>query len=140
MKYQIQEGFFHLPDGGVDESVNIIKFSDIHSALVVTRTRLKEGQTLDNYCDQQMAEIKRAMKNFLSDERQVVVLPGSHGTQRLSYQTHCEFDQKQQRMYQRLLFTEAEGYLLVMAYSQPRQFTETDTAHWQNIIDSLVLH
>ncbi|CAI1802820.1 DUF1795 domain-containing protein [Serratia fonticola] len=139
MKYQIQEGCFSLTNGFEDESINIIKFKELQAALVVTRACLMEGQSLEGYYDQQMAQLKHAMKNFLLDERKKVTV-NSPDEQRQSYQVHCEFDQKGQRMYQCLLFTEAQGRLLVMAYSQPRAFSKADFAHWQGIIDSLVLH
>ncbi len=139
MKYQTQEGYLNLPEGFEDESVNIIKFKELQAALVITRACLAQGQSLEGYYDQQMAQLKRAMKNFLLDEKRAVTV-NSPDEQRLSYLTHCEFDQKGQRMHQCLLFTEAKGRLLVMAYSQPRAFSESDIAHWQGIIDSLVLH
>lgn len=139
MKYQIQEGCFILPEGFEDESINIIKFKELQAALVVTRANLTKGQSLEGYYDQQMAQLKHAMKNFLLDERKKVTV-NSADEQRQSYQAHCEFDQKGQRMYQCLLFTEAQGRLLAMAYSQPRAFTNVDLAHWQGIINSLILH
>lgn len=139
MKYQIQEGCFSLTEGFDDESINIVKFKELQSALVVTRACLTPDQSLEGYYDQQMAQLKHAMKNFLLDERKKVTV-NSADEQRQSYQAHCEFEQKGQRMYQCLLFTEAQGRMLVMAYSQPRAFSEADFAHWQGIIDSLVLH
>lgn len=139
MKYQTQDGYWNLPEGFEDESVNIIKFKELQSALVITRAYLAQGQSLDGYYDQQMMQLKRAMKNFLLDEKKEVIVK-SPDEQRLSYQTHCEFDQKGQRMYQCLLFTESQGRLLVMAYSQPRAFNASDLDHWQGIINSLVLH
>lgn len=139
MKYPIYEGCLDLPEGAEDESVNIIKFNALQSALVITRARLKPGQSLDGYYDQQMVQLKRAMKNFLLDDKKVVSV-NSSDAQRVSYQTHCEFDQKGQKMRQCLLFTAAQGHLLVMAYSQPRAFTADDLAHWQKMINSLTLH
>jgi hypothetical protein len=139
MKYQIQEADLTLPEDGEDESINIIKFNKLQAALVITRARLTPEQSLEGYYDQQMAQLKQAMKNFRLDEKKTVML-NSADEQRQSYQVHCEFEQKDQQMQQCLLFTASQGNLLVMAYSQPRVFSQADLAHWQGIIDSLVLH
>ena len=73
MNYLINEGTFILPVTEIqDMTMNILKFKELDTTLVISRSSLKDGETLAASFNRQMKQLEKGMKNFILKERKHV--------------------------------------------------------------------
>ena len=62
MTYRINEFQFDLPDASVqDTSINILRFDALGTSLVVSRSLLAEGETLQSNFEEQLAKLEKQL-------------------------------------------------------------------------------
>lgn len=65
--YHINEGTFELPDAWSDRSMNVFTPDESENPewnIVVSRDKLDEGETLDDYLGKQIEELPKALPRF----------------------------------------------------------------------------
>lgn len=72
--YHINEGTFDLPDDWTDRSMNIFTPDESENPewnIVISRDKLKEGETLEDYVSAQLEEMPKALPRFrlVSEEK-----------------------------------------------------------------------
>ena len=72
--YHINEGTFDLPDDWSDRSMNIFTPDESENPewnIVISRDKLKEGETLEDYVSTQLEEMPKALPRFrlVSEEK-----------------------------------------------------------------------
>ncbi len=75
--YHINEGTFELPDDWTDRSMNIFTPDESENPewnIVISRDKLKEGETLKDYVSGQLEEMPKALPRFrLVSEKEVEI-------------------------------------------------------------------
>lgn len=80
--YHINEGTFELPDDWTDRSMNIFTPDESENPewnIVISRDKLKEGETLEEYVSGQLEEMPKALPRFrLVSEKETEInnIPG----------------------------------------------------------------
>lgn len=137
MNYYIQEGSLTLPGTGhlADETVNILRFPQHQSSLVITRTRLAEGQTPQAYLALQLQQLKKEMRHFLADEPKETML-GSVPALEVS----SSFEKQGVKIYQSLLCTQQAPALLVLTFSRLLPPDKATVAWWEQVRAGFTWH
>ncbi|MBW7621983.1 DcrB-related protein [Citrobacter portucalensis] len=130
MNYLTHEGTLTLPgcDNVVDETVNILKLPEHQASLVISRARLSNGQTPDDFLSRQMTMLKKDSRHFLSSDP-VPVMLGDIPALELS----CSFEKQNVKIYQQLLCTRQEPVLMVMTFTRLAPLDEAATRWWQQV-------
>lgn len=135
MNYLTHEGTLTLPDcdSFVDETVNILKLPQHQASLVISRARLSNGQTPDNYLSRQMSMLKKDSRHFLSSEPAPAMF-GDIPALELS----CSFEKQNVKIYQQLLCTQQTPGLMVMTFTRLAPLDEAATRWWQQVKASFI--
>ena len=73
MTYRLNELQFTLPSDDVqDASINILKFAALGTSLIVSRSLLGDGETLQSNFDGQLAKLEKQVQDLRYQPAQVV--------------------------------------------------------------------
>lgn len=130
MNYMCQEGSVILPSAQYeDNSINILKFPDSNASMTLTRERLVEGQTAEQYLAAQTAMLRKGMKIYTIT--QPVIFETDAGT--MGTEFYCELDQQGHHLWQYIAAYDLCGHIFVITYCLTRPFSEADLQDWKNI-------
>jgi hypothetical protein len=127
MTYQLNELQFTLPSDEVqDASINILKFAALGTSLIVSRSLLGEGETLQCNFEEQPAQALRVGAAQDIDAIEV----------------HNQFSKGTERIYQYQLALVIPGtrQMLALSYVKAQPLGDAERAHWATIKSTLLLN
>ncbi|HLD68054.1 MAG TPA: DcrB-related protein [Pseudomonas sp.] len=140
MSYQTHELRLQLPSNDVqDGSINILRFAELGTSLVITRGVLGEGETLRGHFENQLKKLEKQVKELrVSEVADVLVGPAGNVP---AVELRNQFSKGPEKIYQyQLGVCLADGrHLLALSYVKPQPLGEAEAAHWAQIKHSLSL-
>jgi hypothetical protein len=138
LPYQINECRFDLPHPDVqDASINILKFAEPGTSLIVSRSLLEPSDTLRSSVDGQLKRLEQQVQE-LRCEPLFEVLVGA-GQDIAALEFHSQFSKGADNVFQYQLAMLVPGtrQLLALSYVKASLLDETDALHWAAIKASL---
>lgn len=138
MDYRINEAQFALPDSGVqDASINILTFASLGTTLVITRSPLAEGETLQSNFEGQLKKLEQQVQELRYQPPQALHLGAARDVPALEVQN--EFNKGNDHVYQYQLALVLPGTrnLLALSYVKAQPLGPAEAAHWAAIKASL---
>lgn len=138
MQFHINEGVFTLPNGVLDNSMNMLMtgHSGLDLSLIMTRDRLEPGETFERFVERQTKAVSLQVSDYQIAERHVLKSPDSPETTAVEFAQ--QFKQNGQTIYQRqrtwLLPDGARVLVLTAASTAP--ITEAQKKQWSSICAS----
>lgn len=140
LSYRLNECRFQLPHPDVqDASINILKFAELGTSLIVSRSALNEGETLRGSVDEQLKRLEQQVQGLLCQPVQVLYVGNERDIEAL--ELHSQFSKGEDAIFQFQLMLLLPGtrQMLALSYVKPEPLGELDVTHWAAIKASLQL-
>ncbi|MBF5006798.1 DcrB-related protein [Diaphorobacter caeni] len=138
MKYVFNEGSIEVPDGLIDQSVNLLgtKSGDGLN-VVISRDLLQPQETLDAYVSRQLKSLQAQMAGFKLHARRTLNVNVERNAAE-AIEIAFEYKQNGVKMHQRqaILIVPRTGQILVLAMTSALPFDAEDEQSWQFTLGS----
>jgi hypothetical protein len=139
MPYTINEATFNLPDSEmIDSSINIVRFPKLGTSLIIARSLMNEGETLETNFDNQIDKLKGQLSELRYQPKQATKLGGGKGID--AFQISNQFKREKDHFYQfQLAFVVPDTLEVVsLTYVKNIPLAEAELKHWEQIKASFV--
>lgn len=138
MSYRVNEFRLALPDATVqDSSINILRFEALATSLIISRSLLAEGETLQSNFDGQLQRLQQQVKDLRMQPAQAVQV----GTEQAiaAIELSSQFSKGQEKVYQYQLALVLPGTrkMFALSYVKASPLGAAEAAHWATIKQSL---
>lgn len=138
MSYRVNEFRLALPDAAVqDSSINILRFEALATSLIISRSLLAEGETLQSNFDGQLQRLQQQVKDLRMQPAQTVQV----GTEQAiaAIELSSQFSKGQEKVYQYQLALVLPGTrkMFALSYVKASPLGAAEAAHWATIKQSL---
>lgn len=132
----------HLPLPGTpfsDQTLNILKFPELGSTLVIARGVIADGQTLESTFAAQLAALAQTAPEFREEARATTHIGPSGSV--AAVETRSTFMQGDVRIhqYQLACLSPATGAMLALTYARTRPLDQHDANYWALIKQTIEL-
>ncbi|WP_430447423.1 MAG: DcrB-related protein [Pseudomonas piscis] len=138
MNYLINEAQFTLPDADIqDASINILKFASLGTTLVISRSPLAEGETLQSNFDSQLKKLQQQVKDLRYSPAQAIKVGPAQDVDAIEVQN--SFSKGNEHIYQYQLALQVPGTRRMMAWSyvKTQPLGAAEAAHWATLKSTL---
>lgn len=140
MTYQLNELQFTLPSEDFqDASINILKFADLGTSLIVSRSLLEPGESLQENFATQLAKLEKQVQELRYQPAQTVRVGAAQEVEAI--EVHNQFSKGSERIYQYQLALVIPNtrQILALSYVKAQPLGDTENAHWATIKNTLLL-
>lgn len=138
MNYRTNEAQFALPDSGVqDASINILKFANLGTSLVVTRSPLADGETLQSNFEGQLKKLEQQVQELRYQPPQAIQVGTARDVPALEVQNQFHKGNDHVYQYQLVLVMPGTRNLLALSYVKNQPLGAEEAEHWSAIKASL---
>lgn len=138
--YQLNECRFNLPHADVqDASINILKFAELGTSLIVSRSVLEEGETLRSNFDGQLKRLGQQVEAFRFQLAESGGVGAEQDVEALEIQSQFSRGADQVFQYQLAFLRPGTRQMLALSYVKPQPLSDADAVHWAAIKTSLRL-
>lgn len=139
MTYRINEFQFQLPPGELlDATINILKFPELGTSLIVSRSLLAEGETLQSNLDAQLARLEKQVQDLRCQPGVAVRLGPNQDVDGIELRSQFNKGTEKVFQYQLALVLPGTRKLLALSYVKAEKLGDAEAAHWAMIKGSLV--
>ncbi|MCE0462678.1 DcrB-related protein [Pseudomonas uvaldensis] len=139
MTYRINEFQFQLPPGELlDATINILKFPELGTSLIVSRSLLAEGETLQSNLDAQLARLEKQVQDLRCQPGFAVRLGPHQDVEGIELRSQFNKGTEKVFQYQLALVLPGTRKLLALSYVKAEKLGDAEAAHWATIKGSLV--
>ncbi|GLH50412.1 DUF1795 domain-containing protein [Pseudomonas sp. B2021] len=138
MNYLINEAQFTLPDVEVqDTSINILKFAKLGTTLVVSRSPLADGESLQSNFEGQLKKLEQQVQDLRYSPAQAVKVGPAQDIDAFEVQNH--FSKGSDNIYQYQLAMQIPGTrrLIALSYVKAQPLGSAEAAHWATLKSTL---
>jgi hypothetical protein len=138
LSYRLNECWFKVPHPDVqDASINILKFAELGTSLIVTRSLLNKGETLRSNLEEQLKRLEQQVQELRCQPVQDTCLGAARGVEAL--EVHSQFIRGADKVFQfqLIILLSDSRQMLALSYVKPEPLGELDAAHWTAIKASL---
>jgi hypothetical protein len=138
MTYRINEFQFALPPSELlDASINILKFPQLGTSLIVSRSQLAEGETLQSNFDSQLKKLEQQVQELRYQPGVAVRVGSAQEVDALELRSQFNKGTEQVFQYQLALVLPGTRKMLALSYVKAQPLNDSDSAHWASIRQSL---
>lgn len=138
MTYRINEFQFALPPSGLlDASINILKFPELGTSLIVSRSQLAEGETLQSSFDSQLKKLEQQVQELRYQPGVAIRVGSAQEVDALELRSQFNKGTEQVFQYQLALVLPGTRKMLALSYVKAQPLNDSDAAHWASIKQSL---
>lgn len=141
MTYRLNELQFTLPSDEVqDASINILKFADLGTSLIVSRSLLGEGETLQGNFEEQLTKLEKQVQDLRYQPAQAVRVGASQNIDAI--EVHNQFSKGTEHIhqYQLALVIPGTRQMLALSYVKAQPLGDAEIAHWATIKSTVLLN
>lgn len=141
MTYRLNELQFTLPSDEVqDASINILKFAALGTSLIVSRSLLGEGETLQSNFEEQLTKLEKQVQDLRYQPAQAVRVGASQNIDAI--EVHNQFSKGTEHIhqYQLALVIPGTRQMLALSYVKAQPLGDAENAHWATIKSTLLLN
>lgn len=138
MTYRLNEFQFDLPDQRVqDTSINILRFDALGTSLIVSRSLLGEGETLQSNFEGQLERLKKQVKDLRFQPPQAVRLGAAQAIDGIELSSQFSKGTEMVYQYQLALVLPGTRKMFALSYVKPQPLGAAEAAHWAQIKHTL---
>ncbi|MGF6491026.1 DcrB-related protein [Pseudomonas frederiksbergensis] len=138
MTYRINELQFNLPAGELqDATINILKFPELGTSLIVSRSLLADGETLQSNLDSQLKRLEQQVQELRYQPGQSVRLGAAQEIEGIELRSQFHKGNEKVFQYQLALVLPGTRKLLALSYVKAQKLGDAEAAHWATIKNSL---
>jgi hypothetical protein len=138
MTYRINELQFQLPDSPLhDASINILKFPDLATSLIISRSLLADGETLHSNFDEQLKRLEKQVQDLRFQPVQNVRVGADSAVDAIELRS--QFSKGAENVYQyQLAFVQPDTRkMIALSYVKAQPLGEAEAAHWATLKQTL---
>lgn len=140
MTYRLNELQFQAPaDELQDASINILKFPQLGTSLIVSRSLLGDGETLESNLTSQLQRLEQQVQELRYQTPQPVLLGPAQDIPGLELRSQFSKGSEQVFQFQLALVLPGTRQMLAMSYVKAQKLGDAEAAHWAQIKSTLVL-
>lgn len=138
MSYRLNEFQFALPPSELlDASINILKFPELGTSLIVSRSLLAEGETLQGSFDSQLKKLEQQVQELRYQPGVAVRVGTAQEVDALELRSQFNKGNERVFQYQLALVLPGTRKMLALSYVKAQPLSDADAAHWASIKGSL---
>ncbi|MDM3885622.1 DcrB-related protein [Pseudomonas sp. BCRC 81390] len=138
MSYRVNEFRLALPDAAVqDSSINILRFEALATSLIISRSLLAEGETLQSNFDGQLQRLQQQVKDLRMQPAQAVQVGADQAIAAIELSSQFSKGQEKVYQYQLALVLPGTRRMFALSYVKASPLGAAEAAHWAAIKQSL---
>ena len=138
MTYRINEFQFQLPAGELqDATINILKFPELGTSLIISRSFLNDGETLHSNFDEQLKRLEKQVQDLRYQPGVVVRLGATKEVEGIELRSQFSKGSDKVFQYQLALVIPGTRKMLALSYVKADKLGDAEAAHWATIKNSL---
>ena len=138
MTYRINEFQFQLPAGELqDASINILKFPELGTSLIISRSFLTDGETLHSNFDDQLKRLEKQVQDLRCQPSVTVRLGATQEVEGIELRSQFNKGNDKVFQYQVALVLPGTRKMLALSYVKADTLGDAEAAHWALIKNSL---
>lgn len=138
MNYRLNEFRMALPDTSVqDSSINILRFDALATSLIVSRSLLAEGETLQSNFNGQLQRLQQQVKDLRMQPAQAVQVGAGQAIDAIELSSQFSKGQEKVYQYQLALVLPGTRKMFALSYVKASPLGAAEAAHWAAIKQSL---
>ncbi|HEK1766777.1 DUF1795 domain-containing protein [Pseudomonas putida] len=138
MSYRLNEFRLALPDADVrDTSINILRFEALGTSLIVSRSLLAEGETLQSNFDGQLQRLQQQVKDLQFQPAQALRVGTAQDIDAIELSSQFSKGQEKVYQYQLALVLPGTRKMFALSYVKPTPLGAAEAAHWARLKQSL---
>ncbi|WP_260962745.1 DUF1795 domain-containing protein [Pseudomonas citri] len=139
MTYRINEFQFQLPPSELlDATINILKFPELGTSLIISRSLLAEGETLQSNLDAQLERLEKQVQDLRCQPGVAVRLGPNQDVEGVELRSQFNKGTEKVFQFQLALVLPGTRKLLALSYVKAEKLGDAEAAHWATIKGSLV--
>lgn len=138
MSYRVNEFRLALPDAAVqDSSINILRFEALATSLIVSRSLLAEGESLQSNFDGQLQRLQQQVKDLRLQPAQATQVGAGPVIEAIELSSQFSKGQEKVYQYQLALVLPGTRKMFALSYVKASPLGAAEAAHWAAIKQSL---
>jgi len=139
MSYRINEFQFQLPPSELlDATINILKFPELGTSLIVSRSLLADGETLQSNLDDQLKRLEKQVQELRCQPGVSVRLGANQEVEGIELRSQFSKGNEKVFQYQLALVLPGTRKMLALSYVKAQKLGDAEAAHWATIKNSLL--
>ncbi|MFJ9993948.1 DcrB-related protein [Pseudomonas putida] len=138
MSYRLNEFRLALPDADVrDTSINILRFEGLGTSLIVSRSLLAEGESLQSNFDGQLQRLQQQVKDLQFQPARALRVGATQDIDAIELSSQFSKGQEKVYQYQLALVLPGTRKMFALSYVKPTPLGDAEAAHWAHLKQSL---
>lgn len=138
MTYRLNEFSFALPDPQVqDASINILKFGDLGTSLIVSRSVLGDAETLHSNFNTQLERLGQQVQDLRHEPLQTLHVGVNQEVEAIELRSQFSKGNEKIWQFQLALVLPGTRRMLALSYVKAQPLGAAEAAHWASIKQSL---
>ncbi|MDF2640765.1 MAG: hypothetical protein K0R45_37 [Pseudomonas sp.] len=138
MTYRINELQFQLPQSELqDASINILKFPELATSLIISRSLLAEHETLQSNFDDQLKRLEQQVQQLRFQPAQLLRLGVDQATEAVELRSQFSKGPENVYQYQLAFLQPGTRKMIALSYVKAQPLGEAEAAHWATIKQTL---
>lgn len=138
MTYRINELQFQLPQSELqDASINILKFPELATSLIISRSLLAEHETLQSNFDDQLKRLEQQVQQLRFQPAQLLRLGVDQATEAVELRSQFSKGPENVYQYQLAFLQPGTRKMIALSYVKAQPLGEAEAAHWATIKHTL---
>ena len=139
MTYRINEFQFQLPESELlDATINILKFPELGTSLIVSRSLLADGETLQSNLDDQLKRLEKQVQDLRAQPGVAVRLGANQEVEGIELRSQFNKGNEKVFQFQLALVLPGTRKMLALSYVKAEKLGDAEAAHWATIKGSLL--
>lgn len=139
MTYRINEFQFQLPPSELlDATINILKFPELGTSLIVSRSLLADGETLQSNLDEQLKRLEKQVQDLRAQPGVAVRLGANQEVEGIELRSQFNKGNEKVFQFQLALVLPGTRKMLALSYVNAEKLGDAEAAHWATIKGSLL--
>nr|WP_288913011.1 DcrB-related protein [uncultured Pseudomonas sp.] len=139
MTYRINEFQFQLPPSELlDATINILKFPELGTSLIVSRSLLADGETLQSNLDEQLKRLEKQVQDLRAQPGVAVRLGANQEVEGIELRSQFNKGNEMVFQFQLALVLPGTRKMLALSYVKAEKLGDAEAAHWATIKGSLL--
>lgn len=138
MTYRINELQFQLPQSELqDASINILKFPELGTSLIISRSLLAGHETLQSNFDDQLKRLEQQVQQLRFQPAQLLRLGVDQATEAVELRSQFSKGPENVYQYQLAFLQPGTRKMIALSYVKAQPLGEAEAAHWATIKQTL---
>lgn len=140
MTYRLNEFQFQVPESELlDASINILKFPQLGTSLIVSRSHLADGDDLRSNFDGQLKRLEQQVQELRYQPRQDVLLGADASIDAIEMRSQYSKGKDKVYQFQLAFVVPGSPKMIALSYVKSTPLGDADAAHWATLKQTMAL-